>query len=42
MKEIRVDDINSDIVIFAKERSKRPMDKIISDDEFLNYEYSKD
>lgn len=42
MKEIRVDDINSDIVIFAKERAKRPMDKIISDDEFLNYEYSKD
>ena len=42
MKEIRVDDINSDIVIFAKERAKRPMDKIISDDEFLNCEYSKD
>jgi len=41
VKEIRVDDINSDIVIFAKERAERPMDKITSDNECLDYEYSK-
>ena len=28
MKEIRIDSINDDIVIFAKDRVKRPMDKV--------------
>ena len=27
MKEIRIDNINNDIVVFAKDRAKRPMDK---------------
>ena len=31
MKEIRVDEINNDIVIFAKDRARRPMDKVINE-----------
>ena len=33
MKEIRVDEINNDIVIFAKDRARRPMDKVINENE---------
>ena len=43
MKEIRIDDINNDIVIFAKDRAKRPMDKVINEnEEDIIYEYNKD
>lgn len=43
MKEIRIDDLNNDIVIFAKDRALRPMDKIIIEDEDIeDYEYNKD
>ena len=43
MKEIRIDDINNDIVIFAKDRAKRPMDKVISEnEEEIIDEYNKD
>ena len=42
MKEIRIDDINNDIVIFAKDRSRRPMDKVIKgNEECIIKEYNK-
>ena len=37
MKEIRIDDINNDIIIFSKDRSIRPMDKIGDSDEKCEY-----
>ena len=43
MKEIRVDEINNDIVIFAKDRARRPMDKVINEnEESIIGEYNKD
>ncbi len=43
MKEIRVDEINNDIVIFAKDRARRPMDKVINkNEESIIAEYNKD
>ncbi|WP_296644880.1 galactose-1-phosphate uridylyltransferase [Romboutsia sp. 13368] len=36
MKEIRIDSINNDIVIFAKDRAKRPMDKMNEENEEKN------
>ena len=43
MKEIRVDEINNDIVIFAKDRARRPMDKVINEnEESIIAEYNKD
>ena len=36
MKEIRIDTINDNIVIFAKDRAKRPMDKVNEESEEKN------
>jgi len=43
MKEIRIDNINNDIVIFAKDRARRPMDKVLSNNEDCPiYKYNED
>ena len=43
MKEIRIDNINNDIVIVAKDRSKRPMDKATTQvEEEITLEYEKE
>jgi len=43
MKEIRIDNINNDIVIFAKDRARRPMDKVLSNNEDCTiYKYNED
>ncbi len=43
MKEIRIDNINNDIVIVAKDRSKRPMDKAATQiEEEITLAYEKE
>lgn len=41
MKEIRIDNIKKDIVIVAKDRSKRPIDKVVSPQEEPTLEYEE-
>lgn len=43
MKEIRIDKINNDIVIFAKDRAKRPIDKVsYENEENITKEYNRE